>query len=230
MGTEIIGKAKVQNVDTNGDELFTTSNPGHMQLSGSILAQDPATGDPVELTAIQDTSGNWVLRTVKAAEVAYNSDLDNFKYINDGWRNGTIIGAQTITASTYVGSVNHTVLNTAEVYDITPYRRVGLVVKNTDTANTATLGQIVITTQKTGTSAPDQATGKEREVWALSGVTVGPGATKYFIVDELISAGVASNSIEGRADFVSLFKGGIAARVTFTATDGACSVAFIGGE
>jgi len=51
-------------------------------LSGSILAKDPATGNPVELTAVQDDNEDWVLRIVDAAPFAYDQTAESLKTIS----------------------------------------------------------------------------------------------------------------------------------------------------
>ena len=69
----------IKSVDNNGNELFTNNNPGTVQLSGSILAQDTDTGNAVPLKAIQDASGNWHLSIVNSAPQAYVEGDDYFK-------------------------------------------------------------------------------------------------------------------------------------------------------
>ena len=49
------------------------SGSAKVKLIGSILALDPATGDPVELSAVQRPDGSWVLLTADAAPYAYDS-------------------------------------------------------------------------------------------------------------------------------------------------------------
>jgi hypothetical protein len=58
-----------------------TDNDGNLgvKLAGSILAKDPATGETVEVTAVQDNDGEWVFRMVDASPVAYDQATDTIK-------------------------------------------------------------------------------------------------------------------------------------------------------
>ena len=52
----------------------------NVELTGSILAKDPLTGDYKELSCVQDPgTGNWYLQTVDAAPFAYDEINDKIK-------------------------------------------------------------------------------------------------------------------------------------------------------
>ena len=62
-GRDPDGNSKAIRTDADG-------NVG-VQLTGSILAKDPVSGEPKELAAIEDGDGNWVLKIVESAPAAY---------------------------------------------------------------------------------------------------------------------------------------------------------------
>lgn len=84
VGTNLIGKVGVDQT-TDGTtnrvvaKISQTAGENLVQLSGSIRAEDPATGNPVNVTAAQDGSGKWVLRTVDAAPFAYDPTTQTIK-------------------------------------------------------------------------------------------------------------------------------------------------------
>jgi len=70
MGRDPDGKAKMINVDENGNVI--------VQQSGAITAED-IEGNPIALSAEKDPDGKAVLRIVNAAPFAYNKETDRFK-------------------------------------------------------------------------------------------------------------------------------------------------------
>ena len=70
MGRDPDGKAKMINVDENGNVI--------VQQSGAITAED-IEGNPIALSAEKDPDGKAVLRIVDAAPFAYNKETDRFK-------------------------------------------------------------------------------------------------------------------------------------------------------
>jgi|LSQX01.1.fsa_nt_gb hypothetical protein len=65
-----------------------------VQLKGS----NPATGEPVQLTAVQDDAGNWVLRTVDSAPWAYDSETNSIKVQSIGFEEQAVHGESLRTA------------------------------------------------------------------------------------------------------------------------------------
>ena len=98
-------KDAAEAVDTKMGTLLNSQDADNnltVKQTKSILALNPATNEPVEVTAVQDDEGNWVLRTVKAAEVAYKEDEDVGYYVvkNTGEKEKTTIWAEeTLTDS-----------------------------------------------------------------------------------------------------------------------------------
>jgi len=64
-------------------------------VNPKLIGRDPLTGDPVELTAVQDNDGNWVLRTVDSAPFAYNVIADAKRGLNVN-----VSGAEIFTLAT----------------------------------------------------------------------------------------------------------------------------------
>ncbi len=82
---------------------FLASGKSKFQLTGSILAKDPITGDVKELSALQDASGDWVLRTAAATQVAYDPDKDVYKIMRDNSKTRvyTILSERTIKSASF---------------------------------------------------------------------------------------------------------------------------------
>ena len=83
----LVGETVNVNILKNG-RIISDANPLpvsvgqtlNVQLTGSILAKDPLTGDYKELSCVQDPgTGNWYLQTVDAAPFAYDEINDKIK-------------------------------------------------------------------------------------------------------------------------------------------------------
>lgn len=67
-----------------GDADVDSNNPVPTQLTGSILAKDTVLGTPVELSALEDGSGKYVLRIIDASPYGYDSTTERIK-IKEDW-------------------------------------------------------------------------------------------------------------------------------------------------
>jgi hypothetical protein len=71
MGRDPDGKAKMINVDENGNV--------KVQQSGTIMALDTETKEPKPLSVLEDDKGDYVLRVVDTAPFAYDPTQDRLK-------------------------------------------------------------------------------------------------------------------------------------------------------
>ncbi len=221
-GRSVDGKAKA----------IKTSEDG---VVCSNIAKDPATGNPVELSAIQDQLGNWVLRTVKAAEVAYDDVNDAFKTINinDNFLDttGTILKSHTITESGYVGNTFSSDILVVENLDISTYKDIGIIIKNNDLSATAKIKQVVLTTFS-GAGASDYTAGKARGIYTITGVEVAPEAVYVTTLSELLKNGTPGNATtEIIGDWIKQFKTAFSICIAYIRTEnGSYDISLIGGK